>query len=209
MSLVKISRIESSFNGNPSFTSSGRKLSSDVFQTDSQLTLLRAQDPEAFRQLYIAYSGSILGIVNRLVLSREIAEDVMQEVFLKIWRSIALYDPEKGRLFTWMSKMARNSAIDYLRGKAFAIANKNEDLESSIKHIEQSHAIWFNSDRMDVRFLLSTLFPSQKEILYLVYFAGYTQAEVSEQLQIPLGTVKSKIRLAIQAMRSQLLLEGI
>lgn len=155
----------------------------------------------SFRQLYSSYSTPLLGIIMRVVPVREIAEDILQDTFVKIWKSIHSFDPEKGKLFTWMSKLARNSAIDYKRGKTCSKSSRNEDIDSVFCQVDNYHFVKDTSDSIGVRELMGVLTASQKQILDLVYFHGYTQAEVSDELQIPLGTVKSKIRLAVKELR--------
>jgi RNA polymerase sigma factor (sigma-70 family) len=162
---------------------------------------LRERDGISFRRLYLSYSASLLGIILRVVPAREIAEDILQDTFIKIWKSLDTYDPQKARLFTWMARMARNSAIDYKRGKSFAKSVLNEDMDSAFSQVERFHQVHESIDTIGVRELVHQLPPSQQEVLSLVYFQGYTQAEVSDELQMPLGTVKSKIRLAVKALR--------
>lgn len=162
---------------------------------------LQERNSLSFRKLYLMHSSSLLGIIMRIVPAREIAEDILQESFVKIWKSINLYDPEKGKLFTWMARLARNSAIDYKRGKTFLKSIRNEDLDSAFSKVDQFHHVSDKTDSIGVRELMCVLTASQKQILDLVYFHGYTQAEVSDELQIPLGTVKSKIRLAVKELR--------
>ena len=166
---------------------------------------LKERDSLSFRRLYQMHSASLLGIIMRIVPAREIAEDILQDSFVKIWKSIHLYDPDKGKLFTWMAKLARNSAIDYKRGKTFAKSTRNEDIDSVYSQVDHFHYVPDRTDSIGVRDLMGVLTASQKQILDLVYFHGYTQAEVSDELQIPLGTVKSKIRIAVKELRAYFL----
>jgi RNA polymerase sigma factor (sigma-70 family) len=163
---------------------------------------LQERNNMSFRRLYILYSSPLLGIIMRVVPAREIAEDILQDSFVKIWKSIHTFDPGKGKLFTWMAKLARNSAIDYKRGKSFSKSIRNEDIDSVFCQLDNFHYVSDKTDSIGVRELMCVLTASQKQILDLVYFHGYTQAEVSDELQIPLGTVKSKIRLAVKELRN-------
>jgi RNA polymerase sigma factor (sigma-70 family) len=162
---------------------------------------LQERNNLSFRRLYHLYASPLLGIILRVVPAREIAEDILQDSFVKIWKSIDTFDPEKGKLFTWMARLARNSAIDYKRGKTFSKSTRNEDIDSVFCQVDSHHYIADKTDSIGVRELMGVLTASQKQILDLVYFHGYTQAEVSDELQIPLGTVKSKIRLAVKELR--------
>jgi RNA polymerase sigma factor (sigma-70 family) len=165
------------------------------------LGALKTQSSLSFRKLYKMYASSLLGIIIRIVPNREIAEDILQDTFVKIWRSIDLYDPAKAKLFTWMASLARNTAIDYTRGKSFLNSTKNDDIDSVFSKIDLSHQVRDQTDMIGLKELMGVLTDSQKTIIDMVYFHGYTQAEVSEVLQIPLGTVKSKIRIAVKVLR--------
>lgn len=162
---------------------------------------LKARNSVSFKKLYKMYSGALLGIILRVVPAREIAEDILQDTFIKIWKSLDLYDADRGKLFTWMASLARNSAIDYKRGKTFSNSTKNEDIDSVFSQIDDYYQVNDKTDMIGVRELMSVLSESQKQIIDMVYFHGYTQAEVSDELQIPLGTVKSKIRIAVKILR--------
>jgi len=172
----------------------------NCFTKDTQENI-RMIDNLTFRELYISYSSPLLGIIMRVIPAREIAEDILQDSFVKIWRSIDTYDPQKGKLFTWMARLARNSAIDYKRGKSFAKSVLNDDIDTAFMKVESAYFVPDQTDSIGIRELMGVLTESQKKILDLVYFHGYTQAEVSEELQIPLGTVKSKIRIAVKELR--------
>lgn len=168
---------------------------------DKFLMDLQQRDSLSFRRLYMLHGASLLGIIMRVVPAREIAEDILQDSFVKIWKSINTFDPGKGKLFTWMARLARNCAIDYKRGKTFAKSSRNEDIDSVYSQVDHFHHVPDQTDTIGVRELMCVLTASQKQILDLIYFHGYTQAEVSDELQIPLGTVKSKIRLAVRELR--------
>lgn len=172
----------------------------DFFEREIVLEL-KAQNQLSFNRLYLKYASMLLGVISKLVSSREVAEDILQDTFIKIWKSIDQYDEEKGRLFTWMACLARNTAKDYLKGKNFAKSIRNDDIDSMYSKINDFHYSRYNIDVIGLRELMGVLSDSQKQILNLVYFQGYTQLEVSDKLHIPLGTVKSKIRLAVKELR--------
>ncbi|HEY0175873.1 MAG TPA: RNA polymerase sigma factor [Pedobacter sp.] len=172
---------------------------------DKFLRNLQERDNLSFRRLYTLHAASLLGVIMRVVPAREIAEDILQDSFVKIWKSIDSFNPDKGKLFTWMARLARNSAIDYKRGKTCAKSSRNEDIDSLYSQIDYFHQVPDQTDAIGIRELMCVLTVSQKQILDLVYFHGYTQAEVSDELQIPLGTVKSKIRLAVKELRNYFL----
>lgn len=164
---------------------------------------LKRHDTVAIKALYDMYSASLLGVIARIVLQKEIAEDLLQETFVKIWNSADNYDASKGRLFTWMMNVARNLAIDKLRSKDFKNANKNQDIENNVDFIDEQRGISLNADTLGLKELVGNLKPDLKQVLDMVYFKGYTHAEAAEQLRLPLGTVKTRVRMAIIELRKK------
>lgn len=162
---------------------------------------LKRQDTIAIKALYDMYSGALLGVISRVIQQTEIAEDLLQETFVKIWNSAGSYDPSKGRLFTWMMNIARNLSIDKLRSKDFKNANKNQDIENNVDFIDEQKKVSFNADTLGVKDLVTKLKPDLKNVLEMVYFKGYTHVETAEELNLPLGTVKTRVRMAILELR--------
>jgi RNA polymerase sigma-70 factor (ECF subfamily) len=152
--------------------------------------------------LYDMYSSSLYGIIYRVVQHDEIAEDLLQETFVKIWNSFSSFDPKKGRLFTWMVNIARNLSIDKVRSKDFRNNSKNQDIENTVNFIDEQRSTAINPEIMGVKDLVDKLKPDQKSILDLVYFRGYTHVEAADELGIPLGTVKTRLRTAIITLRT-------
>lgn len=163
---------------------------------------LVAGNTHALEILYSSYSASLLGIISKIIKQDEIAEDVLQETFLKIWKSIQTYDASKGRLFTWMARLAKNKAIDYLRSSEEMKSLKNDDLSELTVEINQLYQIQYNPEFIGIKQLMNTLTPEQETILDMVYFQGYTQVEVAVALNIPIGTIKTRIRVAIKTLRT-------
>ncbi|MBC8985720.1 sigma-70 family RNA polymerase sigma factor [Pedobacter sp. N36a] len=170
--------------------------------SEDQLVLaLKAQDTNAMKALYDMYSSSLFGVISRIVSHTEVAEDILQETFLKIWNSAGHYDATKGRLFTWMMNIARNLAIDKLRSKDFKNANKNQDIENNVDFIDSQKDTTFNADVIGLKDMVTALKPEFNNVLNMVYFKGYTHVEAAEELDLPLGTVKTRIRMAIMELR--------
>lgn len=164
---------------------------------------LKRQDTVAIKALYDMYSGSLLGVISRIIQQTEIAEDLLQETFVKIWNSASSYDSSKGRLFTWMINVARNLAIDKLRSKDFKNSSKNQDIENNVDFIDEQKKINFNADTLGLKEMVTLLKPEFKDVLDMVYFKGYTHVEAAEELNIPLGTVKTRVRMAILELRKK------
>jgi len=162
---------------------------------------LRNREKIAIEALYDMYSSSLFGVISRIVIDTETSEDVLQETFVKIWHSFSGYNAEKGRLFTWMVNIARNLAIDKIRSKDFKNQNKNQDIENNVTIIDSERNTTFKPELLGVKEMVGTLKPEQKVILDLVYFKGYTHVEASDELGVPLGTIKTRLRMAILELR--------
>lgn len=165
------------------------------------VTALKMQDQQALSTLYKMYSASLKGIILRVIIHEETAEDLLQELFVKIWNSIDKYDDSKGRLFTWMSRLAKNMAIDQVRRKSHINSSKHVDIEEKVGDIDQKLSYKINTDTIGIRKLTTAMNPMQRLLLNMVYFEGYTHTEIAEELNLPLGTVKSKIRFALLELR--------
>lgn len=170
--------------------------------SEEELVLaLRNREKIAMEALYDMYSASLFGVILRIVVEETLAEDILQETFVKIWNSFGSYSTEKGRLFTWMVNIARNLSIDKVRSKDFRNQNKNQEIENTVNLIDEQKNTTYKPELLGIKDLVQTLRPEQKSILDLVYFKGYTHVEVADELGIPLGTVKTRLRMAIQELR--------
>jgi RNA polymerase sigma-70 factor (ECF subfamily) len=170
--------------------------------TEEELVLaLKNREKIAVEALYDMYSSSLYGVISRIIIDTATAEDVLQETFVKIWHSFGSYSTEKGRLFTWMVNIARNLAIDKIRSKDYKNQNKNQELENNVTFIDEQRNTVYKPELMGIKELVQTLKPDQKTILELVYFKGYTHVEAADELGIPLGTIKTRLRMAIQQLR--------
>ncbi|UKJ08337.1 RNA polymerase sigma factor [Solitalea lacus] len=165
------------------------------------VTGLKQKQKLAIEALYNMYSAALNGIIFRIVQSEEESNDILQEVFLKIWNNATQYDTSKGRLFTWMANIARNQAIDHLRSKSFRNESKNLELDNSVSTIDLLTSISLSPEHVGIKDLLLNLKPEQKIIVEMIYFQGFKQSEVAEELNIPLGTVKTRLRMAIMELR--------
>jgi RNA polymerase sigma factor (sigma-70 family) len=162
---------------------------------------LRNREKIAVEALYDMYSASLFGVISRIITEIPVAEDVLQETFVKIWNSFSGYSAEKGRLFTWMVNIARNLAIDKIRSKDFKNQAKNHELENNVTFIDEQRNTVYKPELLGIKELVATLKPEQKSILDLVYFKGYTHVEAADELGVPLGTIKTRLRMAIQQLR--------
>ncbi|WP_254846486.1 RNA polymerase sigma factor [Hymenobacter sp. CRA2] len=160
---------------------------------------LRAQDEAAMTEFYDKYSAALYGVILRIVRKEEEAEDVLQEGMVKIWHSFQSYDPSKGRLFTWVLNVCRNLAIDKIRSRQYRVSSHSQPLDESPAE-RQPAATTFRPEHIGLQEITRQLNPEQKQIVDLLYFEGYTQSEVAEELNLPLGTVKTRARAAIKVL---------
>lgn len=155
----------------------------------------------AYNELYKLYSKVLLTTIKRIVVYEEVAEDLLQDTFVKVLKYIDHYNPVKAKLNTWISCLAKNTALDYQKSKMNRINFQNIEMESLMIEVEIRYHTSFNTDGIGLKKLTYTLSPTQQRVIKLVYFNGYTHDEAAKELSMPLGTVKSAIRLGIVAMR--------
>ena len=172
-----------------------------TYSEQELVSLLKNRDNKAFAYLYDHYSGALYNIIMQIVTDAELASDVLQEVFVIIWRKIELYDAAKGRLFTWMLNIARNASIDTLRSKGYQNSRKNQSIPDNVDTIQASDTTQPAVDTIGLRKVLGKLKEEQRVLIELAYFKGYTHEEIAEMEKIPLGTVKTRIRNALIQLR--------
>jgi RNA polymerase sigma factor (sigma-70 family) len=176
-------------------------LSNTKYTEEELVTSLQNGDQNALSFLYDNYSAALFGVIIRIVESQENAEDILQEVFVKIWKNISSYDSSKGKLYTWLINIARNTAIDSLRVKGHKAKSQIQSLDNSVRSINKQYNTSIHPDHIGLKTLVNKMRPEYKELIDKLYFEGYTQEEVSKELNIPLGTVKTRIRAAIKQLR--------
>jgi RNA polymerase sigma factor (sigma-70 family) len=173
--------------------------------TEQELvSLLKNGDKKAFGYLYDHYSGTLYSIILQILKDDELANDLLQEVFINIWQKIELYDPSKGRLFTWMLNVTRNASIDTLRSKTYRNGQKNQPMGNQGEAFLLRQVTRVNIDMIGFRKVLEQLPEEQQLLIELAYFRGYTHKEIADMEKIPLGTVKSRIRKALIQLRELL-----
>jgi RNA polymerase sigma-70 factor (ECF subfamily) len=163
--------------------------------------LLRQRSEKAFSYLYDNYSAALYGVIHSIITDAETAEDILQDVFLNIWKKIDSYDPSKGRLFTWMLNISRNAAIDRLRSRSFRDGLKNQPIAENVD-IGIGQAINPAVNDVGLRKIVNKLKEEQRVLIDLSYFQGFTHEEIAKTMNIPLGTVKTRIRSALIQLRT-------
>jgi len=167
------------------------------------ISLLQNQPRQAVAEILSKYGDALFGIIFRIVQSKEVAEEVLQDTCVKIWKYADKYDNNKGKIFTWCLNIARNTAIDKIRTQRFQRQKASKNIEDSV-----SNSVAF-SEEMQVRDVglhqqIDNLEEKYRIIIDLLYLQGYTQQEVTDKLEIPLGTVKSRSKIAIRELRKLL-----
>lgn len=167
------------------------------------IALTETGDAEAFAALYDRHSRSAYSLAYRMMGEKQAAEDLVQDIFMKVWRAAGSYRAERGSVRTWILSIVHNRGIDQIR--ATASRRRTQDrVEASAATTQPSEAFasaWRNSQREQVRDALNTLPAEQLKILELAYFSGYTHVEISELLGLPLGTVKGRMRLGLKKIK--------
>jgi RNA polymerase sigma-70 factor, ECF subfamily len=167
---------------------------------------LQRRDPQALAELYDRYGKMAYSLVLRVVRDGAIAEDLVQETFLRVWNRVHSIDSEKGSLGPWLLAIARNRAIDYLRSSA-GRERKAVELD------ETDHAPLYSGMEADilisdqarrVKVAMEKLAPNYRTVMELAYFEGLSQSEMAVQMGQPLGTIKTWVRTALQSLRDEL-----
>ncbi len=155
-----------------------------------------------FSSLYNQYSGALNTMAAKMVKNQTVAEDILQDVFVKVWKNMDKYDAEKGTLFTWMLNILRNTCIDYFRSSECKIKLITTPDELIPGNPAIASMLYYNAEKSDLRNLIFKLDTKYRHIIDLVYFWGYSQEEVSQMLAIPVGTVKTRSRAGLQHLRN-------
>ncbi len=176
------------------------QIKTKLIELQSVILSIKQGEESGLKLLYHHYSDAIYGIVHRILRRQEESEEVLQSVFLKIWNNIDSYNESKATLFTWMAQIARNTAIDMKRLKSFEMTSNT----SSFDNTEYGMAAESSEKSVDIKALIKNMPDKYRILLNKMFLEGYTQQEISDELEIPLGTVKTRLRDAIQTLRETL-----
>lgn len=177
------------------------------------ITLIARRDKGALEAMYDRYAGSLYSVAVRLIGNQELAQEIIQEVFLSLWLKAGGYQLERGKVSTWLFSMAHHRAVDELR-KARRNGQPYTPLDDGNTHIKpESWAgdaeFLANLDSRAVREAISDLPQPQQQVIVMSYFQGLTQSEIADRLQVPLGTVKSRVRSGLSRLRDKLKSQGV
>lgn len=193
-------------------TTIGKFLTKDEERDRELMARIKARDSSALSELYDNYNRMLFGLILSILKKREEAEDILQEVFTKIWENAEKFDLEKGTVYTWIVTLARNKSIDRLRSKVYKEQKKQS---ISLNDEDVFHPLYSNeSDPLENTILserakrvheaLNEISEKQRKVLQVAYFNGMSQSEISEEFDIPLGTVKTRMRDGMIKLRELL-----
>jgi len=160
--------------------------------------LLQERDEKAISLLYEHYGSTLLGVAHKVVRDEELAQDVLQESFVKIWKKSDSYDASKAKLFTWLFRITRNTAIDKLR----SVKTKSDnEIQIDVSDVYNLGVNSIRPEFMDVRENLEKIESKYQIVLDALFFQGMTQQEASDELDIPLGTIKSRLKIGLRELK--------
>lgn len=160
--------------------------------------LLQERDEKAISLLYDNYADTLYGVAYKVVKDEDLAQDIVQESFVKIWKKSDSYDPTKAKLFTWLFRITRNTAIDKLR----SINTKSDkEIQIDVSDVYNLGEQSIRPEFIDVKENLDKIEPKYRIVLEALFFEGMTQQEASDELDIPLGTIKSRLKIGLREMR--------
>ena len=159
---------------------------------------LRNGDRAAFERLYDRYANALYGMVIRMVRDEDLAKDVIQESFIKIWKNASKYDPQKAKVFTWMYQVTRNTALDKLR----QVKNRGEkEIQIKDSNVYNIGISGINPDTVDLPEILNQIDEKYRQVIGVLFYGGMTQQEASDHLNLPLGTVKTRLKIGLRELR--------
>jgi RNA polymerase sigma-70 factor (ECF subfamily) len=177
------------------------KTTRNTVEIQSLIDGVRGGDSLAFEKLYDTYSEAIYGILFQVVKSDEVASDLLQDTFVKFWTHCNTYDETKGTIFTWLLNVARNKGIDHQRKITRRKTSNIQEGQLDVSNFENDDSGVININHIGMDKMIKDLDEDHQFVLRYLYFEGYTQSELADEFNIPLGTVKSRARKALKTLR--------
>lgn len=182
------------------------------FGTDRDDVMLIAaiamQNPDSFAILFRRYSPAALGLATRIVANASLAEEIVQEVFLSLWQTAARFDPRRGSVRSWLLLQIHHRSVDSVRSEAASMRRAQEHSADTMVNLPGADSVveeqFLTERRLEVQAALTTLPADQRAVIELAYFGGKTQSQVAEQMNVPLGTVKSRTMAAMRGLQRRL-----
>lgn len=162
------------------------------------VTLLQNSDKKAIGLLYENYADALFGVIKKVIEDDDTAQDVLQESFVKIWRYAKKYDASKAKLFTWLYRIAYNTAIDKVRSQK---NKQGKEVQMETSNVYKVTSNELNQDVLDIKKHLNSLDEKYQIVINALFFEGMTQQEASDELNIPLGTIKSRLKIGLRELK--------
>lgn len=157
-------------------------------------------DAQCIAELYDLYGDALFGVIIRIVKSEEVASEILQDTFTKIWQKGHTFNPNMGRLYTWMLRIARNASLNHIQSKNSRQA-KNIQGDDNLVYLSDHSKAAKKMESVDLKGAINKLEKKYRDVIDLIYFQGYTHVEASETLGLPLGTIKSRIKIALRELK--------
>lgn len=171
-----------------------------AFDEDGLINRIKSRDQSALSELYQRFGGLVYGLAMRVLQNTGFAEEVTQDIFLKIWDQPDSWDSTRGKLLNWLMTVTRYTAIDRLRKEQRRPSWSAVDIED-VLNMSGKNGLLDEQDAMLLRTLIQQLPSAQTEAIELAFFGGMSHSEIAEQLGLPLGTVKTRLRLGLEKLR--------
>jgi RNA polymerase sigma-70 factor (ECF subfamily) len=188
----------------PTFISNNTKFVNPNNDIDSLVKLVQSKSERGFHTLYNKYCGALYGVIIKLVKRTDVADDLLQDTFVKIWKNIDSFDKSKGTLYTWMLNIARNQALDYLRSSAHRKQLLQVEIDLFSHCTDNIGNRTINAcpvEFADFKSKALQLDSKYTEVIDLIYFYGWTQEQTAEILKLPLGTIKTRARKGLSLLK--------
>jgi RNA polymerase sigma-70 factor (ECF subfamily) len=190
-------------------------MSREELNENELMALVEASDVDAFERLYDRYASAAMGLAVKITRDKTIAEDIVQEAFWTVWEKAAKFDPDRGNFLNWLFTITRNLSLDswrrfQSRPQPMANAETQEHLVlAQTDEVDVAHEVWAIRTYERVRLAIADLPPEQRDVIELAYFYGKTRREIAAETNIPLGTIHTRARLALQKLQAALHNVGI
>ncbi|MEO9953064.1 sigma-70 family RNA polymerase sigma factor [Nonlabens sp.] len=174
-------------------------------QPDLLIARMKSGDQTAFTRVYDRYQEALHGVIYNIVKDRDVSEEILQDVFIKIWKNSDSYDVKQGRFFTWALNISRNASIDYLRSKRHKDGLKNLSTDNFVDILETSDDLDTATNAIYLKKWVEKLEPMCIKIIDVIFFKGFTFQDGAKELEMPSGTLKTRHRKCMMALRNMIL----
>jgi RNA polymerase sigma-70 factor (ECF subfamily) len=173
-------------------------------QPDLLIARMQEGSEVAFNRIYERYQEALHGVIFAIVKNEDVAQEILQDVFIKIWKNAESYDSNSGRFFTWILNIARNASVDYLRSKRHKNSLKNLSADNFVDIIVSNNNLDEETNSMFLKEWVDKLEPMCIKIIDIIFFKGFTFKDGAEELDMPSGTLKTRHRKCLNSLRQMM-----